>query len=218
MQGPPAGVVEVWTIALDPPDADRERLLATLDDGERARAGRMAKGGPEWAIAHGALRTILAGYLDAAPATLRFTRGTAGKPRVAGVRGLEFSFAHTDGLAMVAVASDRPVGIDVERKHDRAELDIDVVAREYLPAIDAAAIGFAPRERRRDAFFEAWARYEARLKLRGKGVSEQATDAAVEAGRFVVVRAIATRPGFAAAVAAEGGSWSVHARELFATG
>jgi 4'-phosphopantetheinyl transferase len=217
VQGPPAGVVEVWAIPLDPPDAERERLVATLEDGERARAERMTRGGREWAVAHGALRTILAGYLDIAPATLRFSRGNAGKPRLVGVRGLEFSFARTDGLAMVAVASDRPVGIDVEHVHDREELDIDVVAREYLPAIDAAAIDAAPPEQRRDAFFQAWARHEARLKLQGKGLREQITDEAVEAGTFVVVRAVAARQGYAAAVAAEGGSWSIQVRELFAT-
>jgi len=212
VKGPPAGVVEVWTVALDPPAEARERLLATLDPEENEQAA-MVKGGEEWALAHGALRTILAGYLDVGPGTLRFTRGAAGKPRLANVRGLEFSFARTDGLAMIAAASDRRVGIDVERVNERT--DIDAVAKEYLSPIDAAAIEMSPPEGRRSAFFQAWARHEARLKLRGEGLREQVAGETVESGSLVVVRVVATKPGFAAAVAAEGGSWTVRIRELF---
>jgi len=212
VQGPPAGVVEVWTVALDMPDAARARLLATLDPAERERAAAMTQNAAEWSLAHGALRTILAQYTGGDPAALRFARASAGKPRLAGTRGLEFSFAHTDGLALVAVASDRRVGVDVERVNERT--DIDAVMQEYLPAVDAAAIHLAPPEGRRIAFFQAWARHEARLKLRGEGLREQVADERVESGSLVVVRAVSMRPGFAAAVAAEGGSWTVQLREL----
>jgi len=212
VQGPPAGVVEVWTVALDMEPARRERLLATLDESERERLAHMTVNGPEWALAHGALRTIVAGHLDVAPGSLRFASGPGGSPRLAGVRGLEFSLAHTDGLALVAVASDRRVGVDVERLRD--DTDIAAVAREYLPPVDAAAIELSPPEGRRNAFFLAWARHEARLKLRGEGLREQVADERVDSGSLVVVRVVATRPGFAAAVAAEGGSWTVMDREF----
>jgi 4'-phosphopantetheinyl transferase len=157
---------------------------------------------------------ILAGYLAVPAASLRFARTAAGKPRLEGVDGVQFSFAHTDGLALVAVASDRELGVDVERENDRT--DIAAVAREFLPPLDVADLARTPSAHRRCAFFAAWACHEARLKLRGRGLGAP-PEADAASGTGVVVRPLATRPGFAAAVAAEGGDWSVRVREFHPT-
>lgn len=210
--GPPAGVVEVWLVALAVPDAAYGKLVASLDQEERRHAERMHVGGRDWAVTHGALRTILAGYLGLPPAALRFARTATGKPRLAAAAKLEFSLARTDGLAVLAVASDRAVGVDVERENDRT--DIEIVAREFLPPLDAAALELTAPERRRSAFFAAWARHEALLKLHGHGLGGRSSEPALEPEKLVVVRALATRPGFAAAVAAEGGSWTVLTRDF----
>ena len=210
--GPPAGVVEVWVVALAARELAYDALTAPLDQEERHHAQRMRVGGREWAATRGARRMILAGYLGLPPAALRFTRTATGKPRLTGTTGLEFSLARTDGLAVLAVASDRAVGVDVERENDRT--DIEVVAREFLSPVDIAVIARAAAENRRSAFFAAWARHEARLKLRGHGLGERSSEPAPEPEQLVVVRALATRPGFAAAVAAEGGSWTVRIRDF----
>lgn len=210
--GPPAGVVQVWVVTLAVPQPAYDALVASLDHEERRHAERMHVGGREWAATHGALRMILAGYVGQPAAALRFARTATGKPRLAGSAGLEFSLARTDGLAVIAVASDRAVGVDVERENDRT--DIEIVAREFLPPLDAAALEWTAPERRRSAFFAAWARHEARLKLHGHGLGERSSEPALEPDALVVVRALATRPGFAAAVAAEGGGWTVDVRDL----
>jgi hypothetical protein len=129
---------------------------------------------------------MLSSYLDVPAGALQFSAGESGKPRLAGAPGLEFSFARTDGLALLAVARDREVGVDVERENART--DIDLVAREFLPAGAAGALECTPPDRRRSAFFSA--------------------------GAHVVVRPLALRPGFAGAVAAADSGWTVRAREF----
>jgi 4'-phosphopantetheinyl transferase len=212
--GPPAGVVEAWLVDLAAPALPHEVLVHALDPEERRRAERKLVGGREWAAAHGALRMILAGYLAVPAASLRFARTAAGKPRLEGVDGVEFSFAHTDGLALVAVASDRELGVDVERENDRT--DIAAVAREFLPEAAVADLARTPSAHRRGAFFAAWVSHEARLKLRGRGLGAP-PEADAASGTGVLVRPLVTRPGFAAAVAAEGGGWSVRTREFHPT-
>jgi 4'-phosphopantetheinyl transferase len=210
--GPPAGVVEVWVVDLAAPDLPHDVLAQALDPEEWRQAGRMRVGGREWAAAHGAMRMILAGYLAVPAASLRFARTATGKPRLDGMDGVEFSFAHTDGLALVAVASDRQLGVDVERENDRT--DIEAVAREFLSPLDVADLERTPPQERRSAFFAAWARHEAGLKLRGQGLADRPEATAAERGSPVAVRPITTRPGFAAAVACEGESWSLRVRQF----
>lgn len=211
LTGPPSGVVEVWSVSLDSPALPLELLAAPVSEAEREHAKRMTVGGAEWAAAHGALRTILGGYLGTAPRTLKFRRTPNGKPRLADVRGLEFSFSLTDGLAVIAVASDREVGVDVERENDRTH--VEDVARAFLSPVEVAAVESAPAETQRTAFFAAWARHEARLKLLGRGLGDTAAEA-LDPGTLVVTRRLVMRPGYAAAVAAEGGSWALRVREF----
>lgn len=210
--GPATGVVEVWVIDLAAPDLPIDVLAASLDDEERRQAERMRVGGREWAAAHGAMRAILARYLEVPAVSLRFVRTASGKPRLDGVNGLEFSFARTDGLALLAVASDRELGVDIERENDRT--NIDAVAREFLPAAEVAEIERKPSGERRSAFFAAWARHEARLKLIGQGLTGELGPHAAESDARVTVRNLATRPGFAAAVAAKGEGWTVSVRRF----
>lgn len=207
-----AGVVDVWRIPLAPPAVPLAALLAPLEDGERAHAERMGANGLTWAAARGALRLILADYLGVAAGTLRFAPGSTGKPRLAGADRIEFSVSHSDGLALVAVASDRAVGADIERLRD--DVDIEAVSRDFLLAGDAAAVHLVPAEQRREAFFAAWTRHEARLKLQGQPLDAAAEPPSVPDGGLVLTRAVAVAPGFAAAVAAEGGSWTVRVRDF----
>jgi len=214
--GPPAGIVDVWCVPLDAPELPHDALVATLAPWERQRAARMRVGGGAWAAAHGARRAILASYLEVPASALQFCAGDSGKPRLAGISGLEFSFARTDGLALLAVACGCEVGVDVERENDRT--DIEVVAREFLPPAEAAALERTPPEGRRSAFFSAWTRHEARLKLHGEGLTGSTSGCgrgrAPEAP--VSVRGLTLPPGFrgAVALANEDGNWTVRVREF----
>ena len=201
------GVVEVWTVRLDPEGTASERLLAGLSPDEADHARRLGSLGAPWAQAHLALRGILALHLGLTGEQVRLTLGHGGKPELAPPATLRFSLSRTDGLALIAVSGDRAVGIDVERVHEG--IDVRAVAAAFLPPGEIAAIELAPESSRRAAFFAAWTRVEARLKLTGEGL----TGSPAHETPLMLVRAIPLESGYAASVAAEGGNWTVQRRE-----
>jgi 4'-phosphopantetheinyl transferase len=209
LTGLPAGIVDAWRIPLLPESPALVRWKRTLNDQERTHAARMRVAGNAWAGARGALRVILALYLGKAPESLEFERSLLGKPRLVGHAAPQFSVAWREDMALVGVASDRQVGVDLERERDDA--DVGTLARDHLSPLEQAAIVHAPPEQQRTAFFAAWARHEARRKLHGLGLADPLP--ALDRDEVVVVRALDVPAGWAAAVAAEGSGWRVRSRE-----
>ena len=207
-----ASVVEVWKVPLDPSGPARDAELAVLAPHEADHAHRLGQAGAPWAQAHAALRSILGRVLGIAPREVPLRLGSGGKPELEGDSPLRFSMSRSDGLALVAVAHGREVGVDLERVND--DLDVTAVAAAFLPPGEIAAIELAPPERRRAAFFAAWTRYEARLKLHGSGLGAASSDTP---SPLVLVRAIPLGDRYAASVAAEGGAWHVEMKEWPAT-
>lgn len=163
-----AGTVDVWRVDLAR-DGERERAL--LSEGERERAARFAdpEHGRRWARAHAVLRALLGAYVDTDPGALRFRDGPHGKPRLAGAGALRFNLSHAGGLALVAVAGDREVGVDVELPRGRTH-HVAVVRRILGDAEAARLETLDPQERERE-FLRAWVRWEAVLKCRGTGIA-----------------------------------------------
>ncbi|MEO8597262.1 MAG: 4'-phosphopantetheinyl transferase superfamily protein [Candidatus Solibacter sp.] len=176
--------VHVWKVRLD--------RRASLDStpAELAHAERLAT--PvlrlRYLRAHAALRDILGRY-TAAP--LEFARHPRGKPYLASDDAVRFNLAHSRGMALVAVARGREIGVDLERL--RPLPDYGAIARRYFPADTPAPVNV------RD-FFGQWTRFEALLKAQGTGLF-----AIGEAppGEWSVT-AIEAGPRFAAALAAQG--------------
>jgi 4'-phosphopantetheinyl transferase len=179
-----AEAVDVWLVALDGEQPDAVPLSAA----ERERAARFVRDEDRrrWVAARAALRTLLAAYADADPRALRFEEGPHGKPALAGggvaggepaggarvsggVTGLRFNLSHSGDTALIAVARDREVGVDVELP--RRAVDHVAIARRVLAAVEATRIEAIedPQQRER-AFLHAWVRWEAVLKCRGTGI------------------------------------------------
>jgi 4'-phosphopantetheinyl transferase len=188
----PGRTVEIWTIAFD---LDAGPLAATLSAAERERAARFHSREHErrWAIAHGALRTILAERLGCEPAAVEFRSGEHGKPELAG-REPCFSLSHCDDLALVAVA-DAEVGVDVEPASRR----VDAVPRVLTPA----ELATLPADGREAALLRLWCRKEALAKARGTGMAiEPERLDTTRPDPFVLLDLEV--PGHTAALAAEG--------------
>ncbi|HEX7117826.1 MAG TPA: 4'-phosphopantetheinyl transferase superfamily protein [Longimicrobiales bacterium] len=166
------GEVHVWATKLDLPALAAERLAGTLSPDEAARAGRLraARDRDRYIAARGSLRTVLARYLDADPAALRFDYGANGKPRLAGGGDapLRFNLSHADELALIAVGRDAELGVDVERV--RPLPGADAVAARVFPPTELSRWRALPEAERPLAFFTFWTRIEARLKARGSGI------------------------------------------------
>jgi 4'-phosphopantetheinyl transferase len=158
--------------------------------------------------AHGALREVLARYLDRPPQALPFVRAGEGKPALAREGAVRFNLSHSGGLVAVAVAREREVGVDVERRrpvHSEAG-----VARRIMSDVEHSQYEALPKAERVDFLLWVWARKEALVKAAGTGIRSSLQAVACEpgpGGRFAVLDLAV--PGYAAAVAAEGHDWQL---------
>jgi 4'-phosphopantetheinyl transferase len=172
-----AEAVHVWRVPLERP-GPLDDAWALLSEGEAARARRFFQEHHRrrFVLAHAALRRILAGYTALPAGDLRFSMGPHGKPALAepsaGSRPrLEFNLSHSADLALVAVAWERPIGVDLERwEHDMDHLEL---AERFFSPTERVSLR-ALAERHEDlvhGFFAAWSRKEAYLKALGHGVT-----------------------------------------------
>ena len=176
----PSGEVHLWALHLDLSPGQRVELAATLSPDELARAARFHFAGDRqrWIAARGRLRHILGRYLQRDPASLAFAYACAcGEPRctqphrkpvLAGDTWLNFNLAHARDLALVAVARDRRVGVDLEYRRPADEL-LPLADTICAPAELAALRGLPPAARA-TALLALWTCKEAYLKARGIGL------------------------------------------------
>jgi 4'-phosphopantetheinyl transferase len=198
--------VHIWRAALDEagwPGA--ERLPAP--ERERAASFLREEPGRRWVAARWALRRVLEGYLGEPATEIELEPGDNGKPRLRDRDGIEFNLSHSSGLALVAVAEGREVGIDVELIEPGR--DPVALAERALDPDDAAAVRAASESERPAVFYAAWTRHEARLKCLGTGLGATAnlhsTPPEVANRRLAresaAVENVDVAPGYAAAVA-----------------
>lgn len=140
------------------------------------------------------LRQLLARYLGVEPGRIELEVGEHGKPRLAEPGAtLRFNLSHSGGVVLIALASGREVGVDVERIRPRPNL-LRLAERALEPAA-VADIRAAPPAERLAAFHVAWARHEALAKCHGGGLR-----APLPPGPFAVTD-VDAGAGFAAALA-----------------
>jgi 4'-phosphopantetheinyl transferase len=216
--------IRVWRAALDRPDEETRALRALLSDDEKVRADRFRflRDRQHFIVGRGFLRTVLGRTLGIAPQEIVFAYGTRGKPslRWPDRSGLEFNLSHSHGLALLAIAWGRTLGIDLE--YEREDLDFLGIAARFFTPQELAEIQREPAlAAQRAAFFRGWARKEAFLKARGDGLwmgldqFEVSIDGALpprvvrtawdesEAGRWTLHN-LQVAPGFAAALVVAG--------------
>ena len=189
----PADEVHVWGASL----VDGRDSVSALPPRERTRAERLRPGAREpWAAARWALRRTLARYLDAEASAIGLRVGEHGKPALAGPSRLRFNLSHSGDFALVAICSEREVGVDIEATVPRR--NFVRLAKLGLDADVAAAVGAAPPSARSGLFYSAWVRREAIAKCLGVGLGVPLPDSEV------AVAPLDAGPGRAAAVAVAG--------------
>src|ERR1019366_3201867 len=99
------------------------------------------------------------GSVTAAP--LEFGLREKGKPYLALAPEIRFNLAHSREVALVAVALDVEVGVDIERQRPLTEYA--AIAQRYFPE------GYTAPTSVRE-FFRHWTRIEALLKAHGGGL------------------------------------------------
>lgn len=167
----PAGEIHIWRIPLDASPQDAHTMRTCLSEDERDRAARFhfEIDRSRFTAAHCGLRTLLGRYLDTEGYREPFHAGANGKPALARGAALRFNLAHSKGLALVAVAAEREIGVDLEAIDQRIELES--VARRFFSAEEYRRLLGLSSARRLEAFFHIWSQKEAYLKGRGDGVA-----------------------------------------------
>lgn len=232
---PPPGLslapdeVHAWRASLDRPESELEALEDVLAPDERSRAARFrqAKDRSASIVGRSLLRTLLGRYLGVAPQSLAFVYNAHGRPELPAAPEagrLRFNLSHSGSLVLLAFARERQVGIDVERPG--RPLHFESIAGRFFSAAETAALFALPEPERRAAFFRCWTRKEAFIKGTGHGIAYgldrfDVTLRPDEPAR--VLRAerddaalwslcdLPAGPGYAAALAVEGGAWSLRA-------
>jgi 4'-phosphopantetheinyl transferase len=182
------GAVHVWRADLAP--VDEGELLALLSPVEHARAARLVRERDRqlWTRSHGVLRALLGRYLQTDPRTLRFAANAHGKPALLGYPLAamtlpghasaasippSFNLSHSGEIALYALTTAGPVGVDVEVA--RRPIDaVAIAARAFGPAEAARLRELDPETRERE-FLRAWVRHEAVLKCLGTGIAGAGT-------------------------------------------
>jgi 4'-phosphopantetheinyl transferase len=165
--------LHLWRIALNVASATQLQLKSSLSPDECARAERLLDPNKalDFIVARGRLRQILGRYLNRQPTELSFIYGSNGKPglEIDSAAGVSFNLAHSGGWALLAVARDTAVGVDLEQI-DR-QLDYRKIATQFFNPREIFLLNKAPAQRQRREFYRLWTSKEARLKRSGLGLA-----------------------------------------------
>jgi 4'-phosphopantetheinyl transferase len=170
----PEDEVQLWRVDLDAIGGDEDRWQALLSADERTRAQRFhfARDRQRFAAGRAILRMVLAGYLGADATRLAFAYSAREKPSLAQPHAdshIMFNLSHSGGIALLAFARLREVGVDVE--HIRGDFDLEAIARRFFSTHEQGQLFALPPEARPEAFFRCWTRKEAYIKATGDGLS-----------------------------------------------
>lgn len=165
--------VDVWLACLTAEGDLTPAAEASLDDAERARAGRLRQASHRrlFVAAHAAQRAILARYAGIRPDRLQLTAGASGKPApivLADGRPLHFNMSHAADWMALAVSPGGPVGVDIEQVQAREPLD--ELARVAFSSSEYQAWSRLRADERLLGFHVGWTRKEAWLKSQGQGL------------------------------------------------
>ena len=166
--------IAVYHVDLAPHPRREREAVRWLDGGERERCGRFLVERPrrEYRLCRAALRALLCGRLGCANDALAFAAAEHGKP-FALVDGapatVSFNVSHSGGHGLIAVADWGSVGVDVEERVIRH--DIDGVLRTAFAPDEQGDLAAASGSGKAELFFRMWTMKEALIKALGSGFS-----------------------------------------------
>ena len=167
--------LHMWAAAVNEfvDQAPKFRALLSPDERTRAEKFRYAGDRNRYVIRRGLLRLILSRYLERLPSAIEFQHGAYGKPEVRGDgvgMPLFFNTSHSAEIAVCAITSACPIGVDVERTRQIPE--IEGIARRFFLPRETRTLITLPADSRLQAFYACWTRKEAFLKATGEGITE----------------------------------------------
>jgi 4'-phosphopantetheinyl transferase len=92
-------------------------------------------------------------------------------------RALQFNVSHSGNIALIAVGSEHPLGVDIEKI--RGDVDTAALAERFFSPRERCELRALPDHFRLPAFYACWTRKEAFLKATGDGLSFPLADFSV---------------------------------------
>ncbi len=165
--------VEVWQVSLATNSDCVSRCYQLLGADEQTRAQRFHSkpARRQFILTRGYLRVLLGSHLRTAPQRLKFSYSEFGKPELRSEDnqpGIQFNVSHSQDVSLVAIATDRPIGVDIE--YMRAGVHFSKLS-QFLSPHEQNSIRAMPMECQREELFKCWVRKEAYLKARGDGLT-----------------------------------------------
>ena len=120
--------IDLWQVPFSLSEEAVKRLDGFLDLEERARSRQFhfPQDQRRYTISRGALRFLIARYLNNLPGNIVFGYGAFGKPFLAHPpedSDLSFNLSHCTDMSVIAAASSRRLGVDLEKVRDIPELE-----------------------------------------------------------------------------------------------
>lgn len=176
--------VEIGECCLDTEaDVGLDDAYADLDEDERGRAASFIfdRDRDRYVRAHGFLRRQLGAFLDVAPKAVPIAASGGGKPFLKGHRA-SFNLSHSGARAVVAIARDAEIGIDLETldRSDSLAGQLEGLAELCMVGEERRALAGLTPDRRIRRFLSYWTAKEARMKLTGEGMSLEPREIALK--------------------------------------
>jgi 4'-phosphopantetheinyl transferase len=225
----PQAELHVWVASLNRTQTQRDHFWQHLSEDEQARANRFYfdRDRHHYIVARGLLRQLLGSYLQLPANQIAFAYGEHGKPELAdglAYSGVQFNVSHAQGVALLAFARHREVGVDIEQV--RPLDDGEQIAERFFSKHEVAVFTAVPPEQKPQAFFNCWTRKEAFIKVIGEGLScpLDSFDVTLKPGEPAELLQVKGSPeaaarwklqnlepaaGYAGAVIAEGREWQL---------
>jgi len=225
----PDDEVQLWRIDLEAIRGDEARWQKLLSSDESTRAARFhfSRDRQRFAATRALLRAILASYLSTDPTALSFSYSKKEKPSLGPPHagsGIAFNVSHSGGIALLAFARGREVGVDVEQI--RRDFELEAIARRFFSAHEQTQLAALGPEDRPEAFFRCWTRKESYIKATGDGLSLPlsqfdvslapgdndallATRPDASEARRWLLREVPAGPGYLAALCVRGREWKL---------
>ena len=169
-----SGDVSVMHVDLTPCETREQHAAAWLDKPEQARWRRYLhpRARRDFALCRAALRAMLCQRLGCRNDELAFGVLRCGKPyaRVGGMRApVSFNVSHGGRHGLIAFAPAGRLGVDVEERNARR--DLDGIAQTVFTPAEQAELALVHGAQKTRLFFSLWTMKEALIKALGTGFS-----------------------------------------------
>lgn len=220
--------VQVWFASAKESGIEAE-WLSSLPASEQQQASRFrfARDRIRYVLGKYMVRDLLARALHTQPQQIEFAFNKYGKPTLVRDCSVTFNLAHAAEYVVCALAVERDIGVDIEA--ERSDIDFMDLALPNFCASEIRNLEASCGTRRLHLFYKYWTLKEAYLKAEGSGLNTGLTEVdtsgipddcpgipgrPVESvPRGILVQRLEAPLGYAAAVAATGGTWTTRVRQ-----